>query len=273
VAWTAFDDMAAAQPTYKLDVKAHLMPQATLRLDGSRIARSAVKDDPGFRLQYHFRKDGKTIATIEARSKPAQELPLKEPGSYTVVLELFYPGYKGGSDQKGTFKPISNLLTYRIEPGPSLKVTLIQAPAGPALAIHCGKANGTQNDQSSIAMGYSYKLLQGTGVNSWPSTAGTTYCWQDPKAVHFELVVPPGIAGTLRLRFVEGDGMARRQKVLVQGKVVGEFAGFGAMGKTVEMPVKTADTKDGKIDVVLANLLSTGTAVVSTVEFVPAPVK
>src|SRR5437660_6514182 len=95
-----FSAIAAAQPTYKLDVKANLKPQATLQLDGARIARSAIKDDPGFRLQYHFKQEGKTLATVEARSQPTVDLPQKAPGTYSVVLELFYPAYKGGTQQK-----------------------------------------------------------------------------------------------------------------------------------------------------------------------------
>src|SRR5262245_6704245 len=58
-----------AQPTYKLGVGAHLNPSATLKLEGTAITRSAVRDDPGFRLQYHFLKDGKTLTTAEARAQ------------------------------------------------------------------------------------------------------------------------------------------------------------------------------------------------------------
>jgi hypothetical protein len=121
-----------AQPTYKLDVKAHLKPLATLQVDGTSIRRSDVKDDPGFRLQYHFQKDGKTLATVEGRSRTTVELPGKEAGTYTVVLELFYPAYRGGTQQKGQFKPISHVLTYRIEggakPDDPIKVTPVETP-------------------------------------------------------------------------------------------------------------------------------------------------
>ena len=54
-------------------------------------------------------------------------MPQKEAGTYTVVLELFYPAYKGGTAQKGEFKPISNVLTYKVEAGG--KVTLVETPA------------------------------------------------------------------------------------------------------------------------------------------------
>jgi hypothetical protein len=129
---------AGAQPTYKLDVKDHLKPLATLTLQGARLSRSAVKEDPGFRLQYHFQKDGKSVTMQEARSRPALDIPQKQAGTYTVVLELFYPAYKGGSAQKGAFKPVSNVVTFRIEPGPTpkdpVKVVFVEPPKPPAPA-------------------------------------------------------------------------------------------------------------------------------------------
>src|SRR5689334_14618884 len=124
-----------AQPTYKLDVKSDLKPAATLRLDGPRVRRSALKDDPGFRLQYAFRKDGKPVATVDARAHPVAEVPVKEAGTYQVVLELFYPDYKGGNQEKGGYRPVSNVLTYRLDPGARpgdpVRVGLVQ-PAPPA---------------------------------------------------------------------------------------------------------------------------------------------
>src|SRR5690349_11071944 len=87
---------AVAQPTYKLDVKPNLKPLATLKLEGTRITRTPLKDDPGFRLLFHFKKGGKSVTTVEGRSSVTVDVP-KDAGTYTVVLELFYPAYKGGS--------------------------------------------------------------------------------------------------------------------------------------------------------------------------------
>lgn len=127
--------VARSQPTYKLDVRPDLKPQATLSLDGLSIKRTPVADDPGFRLQYHFKKDAKTVATPEARSAMKVDLPTKEPGTYTVVLELFHPAYKGGVAQKGEFKPVSNVLTFRIEPpakpGEAVRVVAVETPKPP----------------------------------------------------------------------------------------------------------------------------------------------
>jgi len=121
-----------AQPTYKLGVKPDLKPLATLKLEGSTLKRTEVQDDPGFRLQYHFKKDGKTAVAVEARTGDTLAVPLKDAGTYTVVLELFYPAYKGGAAQKGEFKPVSHVLTLRVEPGAKpedpAKITLIEPP-------------------------------------------------------------------------------------------------------------------------------------------------
>lgn len=105
---------AVAQPTYKLGVKPDLKPLATIRLEGNALKRSEVQDDPGFRLEYHFKKEGKTVAQVPARGAEAVELPMKEAGTYTVALELFYPAYKGGAAQKGEFKPVSDVLTLAV---------------------------------------------------------------------------------------------------------------------------------------------------------------
>jgi hypothetical protein len=117
-----------ATPTYKLGVKPELKPLSTLKLEGVRISRTDLEDDPGFRLQYHFKKDGKTVLTVDARANTVVEVPHKEAGTYTVTLELFYPGYKVGTGQKGEFKAVSNLLTYKVEAGTPPKVTVVEPP-------------------------------------------------------------------------------------------------------------------------------------------------
>jgi hypothetical protein len=123
----------SAQPTYKLDVKPHLKPLATLRIEGAKLFRTDLDDDPGFRVQYHIRQlDGKTVATFEARSAPAIDLEIKSVGTFTVVLELFYPAYKGGTGQKGEFKPVSNEVTYKIDGGKIVVFETLPAPKDPA---------------------------------------------------------------------------------------------------------------------------------------------
>jgi len=122
---------ALAQPTYKLEVKPHVKPLATLKLDGNKLSRTDLADDPGFRLQYHFLKEGKELAVIDARANPTLALPHKEAGTYSVVLEVFYPAYKGGSGARGQFKAVSNVLTYRLEGAPAdgLRVVVVEPVA------------------------------------------------------------------------------------------------------------------------------------------------
>jgi hypothetical protein len=129
---------AFAQPTYKLDVKADLQPRAVLTLAGDRISRSALSDDPGFRLQYHFKKDGKSLLVVEARSKTAVEALAAEPGVYAVVLELFYPNYKGGNVTKGEFRAVSSVLVYRVEAGTPPRRVLLPPRDSPALELMFG---------------------------------------------------------------------------------------------------------------------------------------
>lgn len=117
--------VALAQPTYKLDAKRDLKPKATITLADGKVSRSAVSDDPGYRLQFHFQKDGKSIATPEARSETNAALPTNEPGTYTVVLELFYPSYKTGNLRKGEFKAISEPITYQIDTQKPLKLSIV----------------------------------------------------------------------------------------------------------------------------------------------------
>jgi hypothetical protein len=271
---------SAAQPTYKLDVKPHLKPLATLTVKDGKLTRTAIVDDPGFRLQYHF-KDGKSSTVMNARAGTTLAIPQNTPGTYTVVLEMFYPAYKGGTGQKGEFKPVSNVIQFRVEAGARptdpVKVVLVEPPkpalppAGkPALVIQCGKGSGKQQDEL-LSRGFGYKLLQGTAFDGWAKTATRTHCWYDARQVRFELSVPRGTTGMLRLLFVDADGLKRKQRAIVLGKVRGEFENFGGVGKTLEVALTAADTRAGKIEVTLENLNATANAVVSAVEIIPAP--
>lgn len=255
-----------AQPTYKLDVKPNLKPEARLQLTGNKLTRTDVRDDPGFRLQYHFKKSGATVSAVEGRSNPAFDIPTQEAAVYTVVLELFYPAYKGGTQQKGEFKPISNVITYKVDaPG---KVALIDMGL-PTLVVQCGRGKATQQDEV-VGNGYTYKLVQGTPFDGWPAAAGKTHCWLDAKTVTFEVNVPPGTPGTLRLLFVDGDDQKRKQKLTVSGKPIADFDAFAIAGKFAVITLTKEETKSGKIEISLTNLNPTGNAVVSTIEFTPS---
>ncbi|MCI0459955.1 MAG: hypothetical protein L0Z62_23640 [Gemmataceae bacterium] len=259
-----------AQPTYKLVVGTHLRPLATIKLNGTTVSRSGVKDDPGFRLQYRFARDGKEIATLDARANATTDVPRKEAGTYTAVLEMFYPTYKPGKQQRGQFRPISNVLTYRVEatkPGEPGQVVLIE----PALLVRCGKGEGKQDGR--VEKGYGYQLLQGMSFDGWPDSAACKHCWQDPKLLRFELTLPEGTGGTLRLYCVDGDGKKRKQTVSVQGKARGTVEAFEGIGTILEIILPAAEVPSGRVEVTVQPLPPGTTAVVSGIEFVPSAKK
>src|SRR5581483_2681545 len=198
-----------AQPTYKLGVQENLVPAAEITLKGKMLSRSAVNNDPGFNLQYHFYKDGKPLESINARAKAAVEVPMKDSGLFAVVLEVFYPAYKGGPGPRGQFRAVSNILAYKVAGD---KIEAVNSV--PALVINCGKGMGKDQDTKALK-GYAYKLVQGTAFDGWPASSGKTHAWTDPKLVRFEIAVPAEKLGTLRLHFVDGDNSKRLQKVTV----------------------------------------------------------
>jgi hypothetical protein len=257
----------AAQPTYKLGVGTHLQPSATVKVEGDKLSRSAIKDDPGFRLQYAIYKDGKPLEPIEARAGVVVDVPKKEAGVYTAVLELFYPSYKAGNQQKGQFKAISNVLSYKVGSGGQIELL---EPV-PVLVIHCGKGKGTNESQKAVD-GFSYKLLQGTPLDDWPNPAPKSHAWIDPKMVRFEITLPATAVGLLRLHCLDGDLRERKQKISVLDRVF-EFEKFGGSAQTLEVPLPPGrDPKTaGKIEVVIQNLNPTSTAAISSVELLAFP--
>src|SRR5262245_58333831 len=154
------------QGTYKLEVKTQLKPAAVLSLEGMKIQRSALKDDPGFRLQFTFKKGDKPLKSLEARGAESVDLPDQAPGTYSVTLELFHPGYKSGTVQKGQFRQASNELNYELKapakPGAPPQIKLIgnkplidtsRVLGKPALVLQCGKGGGKE-EKELLAPGY-----------------------------------------------------------------------------------------------------------------------
>jgi hypothetical protein len=138
--WLCGASLVCAQPTYKLDVKPEFRPRARVSIDSGQVRRTPVANDPGFRLQFHVQKEGKSVAALNARPHLTAELPMLEPGLYTVALEVFYPGYRGGTAQKGEFRIISNLLTFRVDPGTPPKLTPVAVPPPTAIPLTAGPA-------------------------------------------------------------------------------------------------------------------------------------
>jgi hypothetical protein len=256
--------LASAQPTYKLGVPAHVHPAAALKLEGAKLTRGAVADDVGFRLQFQVFKDGKPLLTENARVVGAIDLPTKEPGAYAAVVELFYPAYKGGNEQKGLFRAISPYLVYNVS-APGGPVKIIERE--PALVVECGKDDGKTQDVK-IAKDYGYKLVQGKPLEGWPAAA-KKHAWTDPKMVRFEIALPKEMPGTLRLHLVDGDNAGRKCRLTVQGRPLPDVVEFGGAGKFIERSLSNAETKMGKIEVSV-EALEKGSAVVSSLVFVPA---
>jgi len=140
-------------------------------------------------------------------------------------------------------------------------------PGPPALVLQCGQGNGSQQAERQLP-GYTWRLVQGDHFDAW-GNAPKRHCWYHKQDVRFELAVPAGTAGLLRLYCLDGDTRTRRQNVYVQGKLLEQLEGFSIPGRTVETTLTAADTRDGTIDVRIENLNADINAVVSTVEFLP----
>jgi hypothetical protein len=101
-----------------MEQKYETIPQAIIHLEGRRVVRSEVSNDWGLRLQWEVRRDGKVIATPQARSEMAYEHPETVPGKYEIVLQMWkYIDYRKGPDGQFTnskFVDISNRIGYTI---------------------------------------------------------------------------------------------------------------------------------------------------------------
>jgi hypothetical protein len=93
-------------------------PRAEIRLEGRRVTRGDVVGDWGLRLQWEVRRDGKVIATPNARPDLSYEHSDTTPGKYEIVLQTWkYVNYKKGADGEFTdskYIEISNKVSYTI---------------------------------------------------------------------------------------------------------------------------------------------------------------
>jgi len=160
----------------------------------------------------------------------------------------------------------------RVSPSPAPTLASVAEPIRtlPAtLVIQCGKGKGKEQDQTK-KRGYDYKLLQGEAFDGWDGNAAVkSHCWADAKEVRFEVTLPPGTPGVLRLWFVDGDKMKRKQRLIVQGTPRGDFDNFEFVGTRTDIKLSAADTNKGKIEVTIQNLNPAINAVISALEFAP----
>jgi len=93
-------------------------PKAEIRLDGRRVLRTEVTNDWGLRLQWEIRREGKVVATPNARVDLALSLADLEPGNYEIVLQMWkYVSYKktpAGEFTDSKYVEISNKVTVTI---------------------------------------------------------------------------------------------------------------------------------------------------------------
>jgi len=93
-------------------------PKAEIKLDGRKVTRSDVTNDWGLGLQWVVRRDGKVVATVNARAEPTYEHTDKTPGNYEIVLQMWqyidYAKTPAGEFTKSKFVEVSNKVTYKI---------------------------------------------------------------------------------------------------------------------------------------------------------------
>lgn len=142
----------------------------------------------------------------------------------------------------------------------------------PALVIRCGKKNGSQ-ERELLTDGYGYTLIQGKSFTiPKPGAASTEFhCWFDKESIKFEVTVPPGVAGTLRLHFWDFENTGRKQKLIVQDKEIGNYENFDGAGVFAEVPIAAAVSQNGTVTVTVRKLPNSAghNVVVSSIEFIP----
>ena len=93
-------------------------PQAEIRLEGRRVVRSDVTNDWGLRLQWVVSRDGKVVATANARTESSFEHADTTPGKYEVGLQMWkYVDYRKTPDGQfvnSKFVDVSNKVSYTI---------------------------------------------------------------------------------------------------------------------------------------------------------------
>jgi hypothetical protein len=106
-----------------MEQKFDATPKAELRLRGRTVTRTDVANDWGLQMRWVVKRDGKVVATANARADATYEHPGQEPGTYEIVLEMFkYVNYakdKAGEYTQSKFVVISNAVSYTVEGKPA----------------------------------------------------------------------------------------------------------------------------------------------------------
>jgi len=93
-------------------------PKAEIKLAGRKVTRTDVTNDWGLGLQWVVRRDGKVVATVNARAETSYELVDKTPGDYEIFLQMWqyfdYAKNPAGEFTKSKFVEISNKVTLKV---------------------------------------------------------------------------------------------------------------------------------------------------------------
>lgn len=93
-------------------------PQVTVRLEGRTAVRSEVTNDWGSRLQWVVLRDGKEVATANARTGERFEHSDTTPGKYEIVLQMWkYVDYRKNKDGEfinSKYIEVSNKVSYTV---------------------------------------------------------------------------------------------------------------------------------------------------------------
>jgi hypothetical protein len=88
-------------------------PKAAITLEGRTVTRGPISGDYGHRVHWKVLRDGKEVATPEARSSASYTVADATPGQYEISLETWkHEGYKGKS--LGKYIEISNKVSFKI---------------------------------------------------------------------------------------------------------------------------------------------------------------
>jgi hypothetical protein len=154
-----------------------------------------------------------------------------------------------------------------VETRPAVPATRPLLPGTAQLIVECGRHKNGKQELERGQPGFTYRRIQGDLFDDWAPTGLKTHCWYNGQRLQFQIDVPPGTGGFLRLFCYDADSAQRKQRVeVVQAKYAEEIEKFNGAGKTIELHLTPQQLKDGKIDVTIDNLGPVN-AVISTVEF------
>jgi Protein of unknown function (DUF2961) len=135
---------------------------------------------------------------------------------------------------------------------------------GGKLLVGCGYPGG---EMVYNEPGYSISWIGET--EQWDGWDGkVSYCRQGPKEFGFQLSLPKGAKGILRLYIIDPDNYqgGRKETIVIGGETAGTFDHFQD-GQWVEVPISSDKTANGRVDVRIVNARDGANAVLSKIEW------